>query len=252
MRALSAAQAAALDIALMSVGGYELSTLVELAGQAVASAVSALYPLEGDARRYRNVVVISGPGNNGADGLAAARHLAAAGYSVRVALPAPPSAARAGSDSSVVHSRVLAQLKSWNVPVFSSVASALAQPAEQETHVLVDALFGFSYSGSAPRPPLDTALRELVEAAGSIACVSVDVPSGWPVDAPDSWRPVAGVSLFPSALVSLSAPKSCANAFSGPHFLGLHAAIPPHMAAEFDIARPGKRQGDLELVERLS
>ena len=48
-------------------------TLIERAGLAVARLALALRPLG------RHAVVIAGPGNNGGDGLIAARHLAARG-----------------------------------------------------------------------------------------------------------------------------------------------------------------------------
>jgi NAD(P)H-hydrate epimerase len=57
--------------------GFSLDQLMELAGLSVASAVSSEY---GKCR----VLVVAGPGNNGGDGLVAARHLTHFGYDVKV------------------------------------------------------------------------------------------------------------------------------------------------------------------------
>lgn len=48
-----------------------------------AQAVSAAFPLP----KYKRVIVVSGPGNNGGDGLVCARHLNLFGYSVEVVYP---------------------------------------------------------------------------------------------------------------------------------------------------------------------
>ena len=60
--------------------GFSVDQLMELAGLSVASAVRAEYPPASCAR----VLVIAGPGNNGGDGLVAARHLHHFGYAVAV------------------------------------------------------------------------------------------------------------------------------------------------------------------------
>ncbi|MCY7339852.1 MAG: NAD(P)H-hydrate dehydratase [Sphingomonas bacterium] len=70
--AMRAADQAAID------SGMPVEQLIERAGAALAEAV----------RRFtapRDTLILCGPGNNGADGRAAARHLAAAGFAVRSA-----------------------------------------------------------------------------------------------------------------------------------------------------------------------
>lgn len=53
------------------VGGFSLYQLMELAGLAVAEACFKSFPTH----KYPNPLVICGPGNNGGDGLVAARHM---------------------------------------------------------------------------------------------------------------------------------------------------------------------------------
>jgi NAD(P)H-hydrate epimerase len=57
---------------------------MELAGLSVACAVAAEYPVGS----HHRVLVMAGPGNNGGDGLVAARHLTHFGYEVEASQPA--------------------------------------------------------------------------------------------------------------------------------------------------------------------
>lgn len=63
--------------------GMTAAALMEAAGEAMAERISALYP------RARNFLVLVGKGNNGGDGLVAARHLAKPGCCVEIVLTAP-------------------------------------------------------------------------------------------------------------------------------------------------------------------
>ena len=70
---LTAEQSSALDAKLMSDEyGYSIENLMELAGVAVAHAVVDMAP---NAKETKTLILV-GPGNNGGDGLVAARHLA--------------------------------------------------------------------------------------------------------------------------------------------------------------------------------
>ena len=65
--------AIALDVDLFNQCGYSIDQLMELAGLSVASVVRKSYPL--DTLTNKRVLICCGPGNNGGDGLVAARHL---------------------------------------------------------------------------------------------------------------------------------------------------------------------------------
>ncbi len=56
--------------------GFSVDQLMELAGLSVASSILAEYPPS----KYSRILIVAGPGNNGGDGLVAARHLYHFGY----------------------------------------------------------------------------------------------------------------------------------------------------------------------------
>jgi NAD(P)H-hydrate epimerase len=94
----------------------------------------------------------------------------------------------------------------------------------RETDVILDAIFGFSFSGPV-RPPFDEVLPLIVKS--KLPIVSVDIPSGWDVEKGPIEREVANKEgekvegvLQPEVLVSLTAPKLGVKGYKGRHFLG--------------------------------
>ena len=76
LQTLGAKAAASLDQELMSTGAFSIDQLMELAGLSVSQCLYKLHPTSKGPR----VLVACGPGNNGGDGLVAARHLWHYGY----------------------------------------------------------------------------------------------------------------------------------------------------------------------------
>lgn len=72
MKYLSQEEAQNIDQELFNEYSFSVDQLMELAGLSVAVAVTKAYPRE---TSHPKVLVCSGPGNNGGDGLVAARHL---------------------------------------------------------------------------------------------------------------------------------------------------------------------------------
>ena len=143
---LTPAESAAADRAALALG-VPVAVLMEQAGRAVARAVRARIP-------PCRTLVLCGPGNNGGDGYVAARHLARAGWPVRLAALAPPRDA-----ASVAAAR-------WHGPCAASSAEAVAR-----ADLVIDAIFGAGLARD-----LDPAVASVLRAARRV--VAVDVPSG--------------------------------------------------------------------------
>ncbi|KAI8686117.1 NAD(P)H-hydrate epimerase [Fusarium keratoplasticum] len=199
IKTLGAKAAAALDQELMSTGAFSIDQLMELAGLAVSQAVYRLQPLESG----RRILVACGPGNNGGDGLVAARHLRHYGYNPTVFYPK-----RSKND---LYQRLAKQLEDLDVPFVDDFSSAVSS-----TDHIVDAIFGFSFSGEV-REPFPAVIQALQET--KLPVTSVDAPSSWDIEngPPESGL---GSSFMPTALVSLTAPKPLVKHFRGRHFIG--------------------------------
>ncbi|PLB35803.1 NADHX epimerase [Aspergillus candidus] len=201
LKAISSKDAASLDKDLMDadIGGWSLDQLMELAGLSVSQAVYRVHPPSAG----KNVLVVCGPGNNGGDGLVAARHLAQYGYTPSIYYP------KEGKNP--LYQRLKTQLHNLSVPFITDLP-----PAIRTSDFLVDAIFGFSFGGPL-RDPFPTIISQIETA--SIPVLSVDAPSSWDVESgPPESGP--GSKFMPDALISLTAPKPCVCFYRGRHFLG--------------------------------
>jgi NAD(P)H-hydrate epimerase len=199
LRTLGPKAAAALDEELMSTGAYSIDQLMELAGLAVSQAMYALSPPQ----KSPNVLVACGPGNNGGDGLVAARHLYHFGYKPSVYYPK--------QSKKELYGRLRTQLEHLKVPFTDDFTSAIGK-----TDYVIDAIFGFSFSGEV-REPFPAVIKALAENKKPV--LAVDAPSSWNIDyGPPSDGP--GQGYQPDALISLTAPKPLVKWFKGRHFVG--------------------------------
>ncbi|KAJ5983541.1 hypothetical protein N7481_005640 [Penicillium waksmanii] len=218
LKAISAKDAASLDKDLMDMGGWSLDQLMELAGLSVSQAVWRIHPLSAG----KNVLVVCGPGNNGGDGLVAARHLAQYGYNPSIYYP------KQGKNE--LYTRLRTQLENLSVPFITddNFTTALG-----ETSLLIDAIFGFSFGGPL-RDPFPAIISQIE--ASDVPVLSVDAPSSWDIaTGPPEQGPGAG--FMPAALISLSAPKPCVKFFSGRHFIG-GRFLTPAIAEKYGLDLP--------------
>lgn len=166
-------------------GGVPGDVLMETAGMLAAREILATYP-PGSA-----VTILVGPGSNGGDGMVVARHLAEAGWDVRV--EAPGGRAPGSPDGAVMTTRAAE----------AGIVVANADPVALATgdRLVVDALLG---TGSRGAPRGDVAdLVEAVRASGA-SVVALDIPTG--VDADTGAVP--GVAIRAELTVTFAAEKA--------------------------------------------
>ncbi|CAB4420846.1 unnamed protein product [Rhizophagus irregularis] len=208
--------AQAIDEELFSSGGFSVDQLMELAGLSVAQAITKVY----DNSKYSRVLICCGPGNNGGDGLVAARHLFHFGYKPNIFYPK--------QSKKELYERLVIQCQSLEIPIVTELSNS---SLTNDNDLIVDALFGFSFTGEI-RPPFDEVIQKL-KVTNIPPIVSVDIPSGWDVEKGN----VNNHGLKPSMLISLTAPKLCANYFNGKHFLG-GRFVPPGLKEKYELNLP--------------
>jgi NAD(P)H-hydrate epimerase len=144
--------------------GVTVESLMENAGRAVAREAAFL----GGGAYGRRAVVVCGKGNNGGDGLVAARQLARMGLRVAVVLLADPQSLEepaAGNHRRLVEVGVRAR----------AFSRELLQRELARAHVAVDAVFGTGFRG---RPEGDHARAIAALGDSPLPVVAVDIPSG--------------------------------------------------------------------------
>jgi len=156
--------------------------LMEAAGGAVAEAASEI-------ATGRRAAVVCGKGNNGGDGLVAARRLAQLGFEVDALLLAP--ADQLSGDARANYERF---------PQARELAAGELVPALAGADVVVDAIFGTGFSG-VPRDPAADAIDAIN--ASEVPVVATDVASG--VNA--STGEVEGAAVEADVTVTFHAPK---------------------------------------------
>ncbi|KAJ3038510.1 hypothetical protein HK097_003151 [Rhizophlyctis rosea] len=215
LKFIGQALAQQIDAELMNpaVGGFSIDQLMELAGLSVAQAIYKQY----DRKTFPRVLVVAGPGNNGGDGLVAARHLVHFGYRPTIHYPKPTN--------KDLYKNLQTQLHNLKVPFTDNLPDALAK-----TDLILDAIFGFSFSGEI-RPPFDSVIKTLKQSKIPIA--SIDIPSGWDVEKGNA----SDLGLNAETLISLTAPKEGAKNFKGHHWLG-GRFVPPETAEKLGLNLP--------------
>jgi hydroxyethylthiazole kinase-like uncharacterized protein yjeF len=190
MKIVTASEMRETDAATSQRFGVPSLTLMENAGTAVADFVVTQYP------SAERIGVICGKGNNGGDGLVAARKLKAAGKEVRVVLLAEPSDLRGDA------AEMFRKLPVTPVIVRSTEELKVERArAVFESDVLLDAILGTGF-----KPPVSGLYADAIRLlnASSASLVAVDIPSG--ADA-DVMGEQTGAVARADAVVTFTAPR---------------------------------------------
>ncbi len=198
---LTADEAAALDRSTQE-RGVAAATLMERAGRAVARAA---LDLAGGAYGRRALVVV-GKGNNGGDGLVAARHLARWGMGVTALLLAEDGLRGPASEH---HRRLVAETRAGVRPF----SVAVCERELGRVDVVIDAVFGTGFRGA----PDDTWAHAIdCLERGAVPVIAVDIASG--VDA--TTGAVEGAAVHADMTVAFGAAKVGSLVMPGAAYAG--------------------------------
>jgi len=195
MRVLSAAEMQACDRATTERFGVASIDLMRAAAAAVAGFAREHFP------RARRVTVLCGRGNNGGDGMMAARLLAADGLQVTTLLLGSPEGFSA--DVVTAWGELLSSAVPGTVHVVETAEQLAAHTDALKAGLLVDAVVGTGF-----KPPLKglaLAACEWVKGSGA-QVLAVDLPSGWAADA--TAASAAGLVFPADAVITFTAPKT--------------------------------------------
>src|SRR5260370_31769641 len=201
MKAVTGAEMREVDRLTTERFGIPSVQLMEAAGKHVADAVLR----EFSPQLARRVAVLCGKGNNGGDGLVAARYLRAAGVAPRVCLFGNPKELHGDAGANLA--RYL-ETGATIIAIEDEAAWQRAWPAIADSEVMVDALLGTGLRGAATGQ-----LAQAIEAINRLSAqataarptliLAVDTPSGLPSDGQSAEGPV----LHAHRTVTFTAPK---------------------------------------------
>jgi len=200
MRVLTAEEMGQTDRRTVEEFGVAFGALMEAAGGAVATFVVRRFP---EARR---VVALCGKGNNGGDGMVAARVLAAAGVTVEVILLGRMDEVKGQAAEALAGLRQEMSVPVREVEDDAGLKTALNEAGVTNTggervDLVLDALVGTGF-----RPPLRglaASARDLLKES-PVPVIAVDLPSGW--DADSTEQTVEG-AFRADGVVTFTAPK---------------------------------------------
>jgi len=194
MQVLSAAEMQACDRATTERFGIPSLDLMRAASTAVATFAQQQFPTA------RRVTVLCGRGNNGGDGMMAARLLSAAGLNVTTLLLGAPDALK--GDALAAWGELLAGASPGTVQVIETADQLARHNDALQADLIVDAVLGTGF-----KPPLKGLALAALDwlKAGTAPILAIDLPSGWPAD--ETAAAPSGPVYPADAVLTFTAPK---------------------------------------------
>lgn len=193
-----------LDTKAINVFGIPSLLLMENAGRGIAELAAKM------ANSKKRILIVVGKGNNGGDGLSAARHLYNRGYQVDTLLLTDPSEFK---NDPKVNYEILKKMKpSIHIVTSSSQLSSIHLLTEQ-TDLIVDAIFGIGLAR--PVSGLYADVIENINAAQK-PVLAIDIPSGLHSDTGE----VMGCAVRAAQTGTLACAKVGLLKNEGPKFAG--------------------------------
>ncbi len=235
MDVLTAAEMRQCDERTVEQGHASWQDLMEAAGSRVADFVELQFPAA------QHILVLCGKGNNGGDGLVAARHLETSGKQVRLLLLSPFE--QLSDDARAMFEKLPQALKksSMLLATEEDLRRIPFQDCFHQTDLFLDAILGTGF-----HPPLRGVAAALKDklADHPAPIVSIDLPTGWDADstamsAPDAFRSDAVLTLTapklahvfgaltrgPVAVAQIGSPAELAVSSAGLHWTGTSKTI---------------------------
>ncbi|CRH01328.1 pyridoxal 5'-phosphate synthase, putative [Plasmodium relictum] len=195
---LSQALAQTIDNELMSEEiGYTTEQLMEMSGLSISQIIFKEYNIS----KFSKILICCGPGNNGGDGLVAARHLKEFGYDVTINYPK--------ENNKILFKRLLKLLEHYEIEILKDIT----QSELNKYDLIIDSIFGFSFKGE-PRKPFDDLIQMINNSKKPV--VSIDVPSGSQIDSGDT----CSLCIDSEMNISLMLPKQGLKNYKKKHYLG--------------------------------
>lgn len=184
--------------------GITIAVLMEDAGKSVADEVIK------SAGRVKAISVFCGYGNNGGDGMCAARHLIEKGYEVKLFLAGKP---KPFSPQAQACYDKLVELKHKPQTLTCQDEIENAFSNIEDSGLIIDALFGIGIRG-----PLDDFYQKLISKINhsGVPVIAVDIPSG--LDA-DSGRPL-DIAIKAHKTITFGYPKTGFNSPESKAYIG--------------------------------